>query len=352
MAPMKRGRDPLVRVSLLCFLLLTGLFPAQAAVEQNVPTAIMTDVRGLAFADRIEYTVFITGIFHTTQTEFGRPLRLALDLEPVENRWAPTALAGQAFGVRAVRVSQVQPRIVRLEFELVEDGPTYGVKLTGDGLKVVFFKGEKPSEIKAPVVRPEVEPPAERIPVGPARAPAVQGLGPVGGLPSILIGASAAYQSLSDPRFLEIFDSNQGFGYGLDFVLVLVPMSRVRPAIGVDYQRLVKSGASSISQTPTELILEPITVSAFLLYDTRPVAPYIGVGVCFYHYGEKSALHDTDGSATGVSLQAGLFLHFGRQNFFKMKVFGRWTKVTALENDVEFELGGTALGLTALFGFL
>ena len=351
---MNRNRSVAVLANLSLILLMSGLFAGPAA-GQTPPTAIMTELRGLVHADKVEYTAFITGIFHYTQTELRQPRRLILDLEPVESRWAPSALAGQAFGIRAVRVTQAEPKTVRLEFDLAADVLSYGIKLTGDGLRVVFYKEERPTEIKAPVIRPEVEPPAVRVPAEKPTPsiPAVEKAAPPNrGLPSILLGASAVYQTLSDPRFLEIFDTSQGFGFGFDLVLALMPASRVRPALGVDYQRLTKSGFSTISLTPTRLTLEPVTISAFLLYDTPPVVPYFGAGVCFDHYGEQSDLHDTDGSATGYSLQAGMFLHFGRQDLFKMKVFARWTKVTALDNEREFELGGTAFGLTAYFGFL
>lgn len=351
-------RHPPTRTVLVFFLLLGGLLHSPAA-GQKPPTAIMTDMRGLAFADRVEYTVFITGIFQYVQSESGRPRRLILDLEPVENRWAPSELAGLPIGVQAVRVAQVKPRTVRVEFELAADGPAYGVKLTGDGLKVVFFKSEKTVQVTPPPGHPAVEQPSAQPAAAKARAvPPRAARPPAGsdflarGLPSILVGGSVAFHSLSDPRFVEVFGDGSGRSYGLDFALVLLPRSRVRPAIGLDYHRLAKSGVSTISQTPTELILEPITISGLILYETRPVVPYIGVGVCFTNYRELSDLHNTDGSAAGVAIQAGLLVHFGRQNVFKMKVFGRWSSVTALENGGELDLGGTAFGLTALFGFL
>jgi hypothetical protein len=316
--------------------------PAVGAGQES-PPAVLTEIKHVVLADRIEFTILVEGKFHYSLTEMGGPKRLIIDLEPVEKRLPDTEKGIQAFGVLGYRLSQYRPLTTRVVFDLEENKPTYRVKPIGGGLTVVFIRAAGAAEAKPPAPAPTVAPPG-----APTTAkPVGEGLG----LPTTLLGVSVITYRLSDERFTEIFGSQTGWTAGFEILEILAPRSRVRPAIGFDYLRLSKAGESTISHTPTEISLAPFTVSGFLILEGRPFSPYLGAGLTFYQYKETSTLYDTSGSATGFALQAGLFIHFGRLNALKAKIFGRLVRAKVLQDELELRLGGSMLGLALLAGF-
>ena len=322
------------------FVILTLSAGRLAAAVQEPSPAVLIEIRSTALAAEMDFEILVTGKFQFSLMELTTPPRLVLDLYPVEKKVSMSQVPVGVFGVIGFRVSQYQPRTTRVVFDLMEGKPLYRVKQTADGVQVIFSKTESPRTPVAPEPQPKpaAQPPATPLPSAP-------------GLPSTLFGVSVLTYRLTDERFREIFDSRTGWSLGLEWVQVFAPRSRVRPALGIDYSHQSKTGFSTISRTPTALTLDPVTVWGYLLLEGRPVVPYLGAGVSFYHYKETSALHNSEGRATGYSLQAGMFVHLGRVDFLKLKLFGRWTKASILVNEISAELGGIALGLSVLAGF-
>lgn len=333
-------RARLVRFGLVVLFALAAFRPG-AEAAQDSETAVLTEIRSVTLRGEVDFEIRVTGKFRYSLMELTTPPRLVLDLEPVEKRWPVAQMPVGVFGVSGVRVSQFAPRTTRVVFDILKAKPSYRVGQTADGVRVVFFQAETPragvpEEPKPAVKSPSLQPP-------PAPSTLV--------LPSTLFGMSVISFRLSDERFTEVFGSQTGWSAGFEFVQLFAPRSRVRPGLGVDYSRVSKSGFSTVTETPTSLVLDPVTVSGFLVYEARPVSPFLGAGVAFCRYRETSALHNTEGSTTGYSFQAGMFIHLGRLDFLKLKIFGRWTKAPVLVNGIQANLGGTALGLTVLAGF-
>ncbi len=329
------------RLGRLCLVVLLILTAGRlAAAAQEPSPAVLTEIRSTSLAAEMDFEILVTGNFQFSLMELTTPPRLVLDLYPVEKKVSMSQVPVGVFGVVGFRVSQYQPRTTRVVFDLMEGKALYRVKQTAEGLRVVFSKPESPSIPVAPEPppKPGAQPPASSIPSATI-------------LPSTLFGVSALTYRLTDERFMEIFGSRTGWSLGLEWLQVFAPRSRIRPALGIDYSRQSKTGFSTISRTPTALALDPITVWGYVLLEGRPVVPYLGAGVSFYYYKETSALHNSEGRATGYSFQAGMFVHLGRVDFLKLKLFGRWTKASVLVNEISSELGGIAAGLTVLVGF-
>ncbi len=350
--PKNRSPRPLLAV-LGGALLISSLGSAvsREAGFQESQSAVLTDVRVTTQAGEIDFDLLISGRFRFALSELSNPPRLILDLEPVEKKWSGTQISIQSFGLAAVRASQFEPRKARVVFDLIDPNPLYRVSQTPEGVRVAFLKkaiAETPPAPAQPQPKAEV-PPAPKEVTPPSAVAA--GLAPAPGLPSTLLGLSVVAYRLTDERFVEIFGSRSGFSLGFEFEQFFLPKSRIRPGFGVDTHRVSKEGLSTISRTPTALALDPVTISAYLLVDGRPVSPYLGVGLALCHYHEKSALHDSEGSGTGVALLAGTFVHLGRLDYLKLRLWGRWSKVSVLVNDVSADLGGLAAGLSVLAGF-
>jgi hypothetical protein len=318
-----------------------AVFPAAAA--QEAPTAVLTEIRSITLTGEVDFEIRVTGKFHYTLTEMTSPARLVLDLEPVLRRWAVNEIKVGAYGVSTVRVSQSSSRVTRIVFDLTEAKPLYRIGQNPDGIRVVFSQPEAVPAVRPPAAapKPEAKPPATAAgPPAPRRS-----------IPSTMLGGGIVTYHLTDERFTEIFGSQTGWSAGLELSQLFLPGGQVRPGLGFDYMRLTKSGLSSLSQTPTTLGLDVITLSGFLVYGVRPVSPYLGVGAAFTRYRESSALHNTDGRTTGLSLQAGMLVHLGKLDWLKLKVFGKWTKASVLVNEIQADLGGLAFGLSVLAAF-
>lgn len=328
------------RLGRLCLVVLLILTAGRlAAAAQEPSPAVLTEIKSTSLAAEMDFEILVSGNFQFSLMELTTPPRLVLDLYPVAKKVSMSQVPVGVFGVVGFRVSQYQPRMTRVVFDLMEGKPLYKVKQTAEGVRVVFSKSESPSTAVAP------EPPK------PGAQPSAPAIPSASVLPSTLFGVSALTYRLTDERFMEIFGSRTGWSLGLEWLQVFAPRSRIRPALGIDYSRQSKTGFSTISRTPTALALDPITVWGYVLLEGRPVVPYLGAGVSFYNYKETSALHNSEGRATGYSLQAGMFVHLGRVDFLKLKLFGRWTKASVLVNEISAELGGIAAGLTVLVGF-
>ena len=79
--------------------------------------------------------------------------------------------------------------------------------------------------------------------------------------------------------------------------------------------------------------------------------PFVGFGADFYNYEETSALANTTGSASGSHFQAGLYVVFPKAEFLRLKIYYKYTKVTATESGFDIGLGGPEYGLGLTFGF-
>ena len=95
----------------------------------------------------------------------------------------------------------------------------------------------------------------------------------------------------------------------------------------------------------------PISLAGRLLYQTKYVIPFVGYGGDWFSYSEKSALADTSGSASGDHFQGGLYIIIPGMESLRIKLYYKSTRVTAVENEIEVELGGPEIGIGVSYGF-
>lgn len=337
-------------LGVLFLFLLPGLRMDGAAAVQDASPAQLTEIRVTLLDSEVDIDLIVSGPFQYSLLELSSPPRFVVDLEPVLKVWPASRVPVQAFGVEAVRVSQFEPRKSRVVFDLNDPKAVYRVSRTGEGVRVIFLKREGTPAGTAPAAQPTAKPAAKPA----TEAGAAEALGPRParpGVPTTLVGVSVITYRLTDARFAEVYGKQTGWSWGLEFDQFFLPGSRLRPGLGIDYSRLTKSGVSTQTQTPASILLDPVTITGYLLYEARPVSPFVGAGAAFSHYRESSALHNTDGSATGYAFQAGVFVHLGRLDFLKIKLTGRYAKTSVTVNDLALDLGGTSFALTALAGF-
>ena len=337
--------------AIVLFLAPILLLSATAAAQPS-GTAILTEIRSVTLTGEIDFEIRVTGKFTYTLTELTSPPRLVVDLEPVQRRWAVNEMAVGAFGVLTVRVSQYASRTTRVVFDLSGSKPLYRIGQTPEGIRVAFSAPEE----SGPAVPPVAAPPKAEVkprPKPPVKAPATVAApaAPLRPVPSTMIGGGVVTYRLTDERFTEIFKSQSGWAAEFELSQLLLPGSRVRPGFELGYFRQAKSGFSTLSQTPTSLGLDVVTLSGLLVYAVRPVSPYLGLGVALTRYNERSDLQNTEGRATGLALQAGMIVHLGKLEWLKLKLFGKWTKASVLVNDIQADLGGLSAGLAVLFAF-
>jgi hypothetical protein len=117
-----------------------------------------------------------------------------------------------------------------------------------------------------------------------------------------------------------------------------------------------KTGAATVSQEEAKFSLKPIiSIAPRLLFHTKYAILFAGGGIDFYSYKEESSLYGTAGSisnsASGSHFQAGIYLIPPTIEFLRIKLYYKFTKVKALENEIEVELGGNEYGVGLCFGF-
>lgn len=340
-----------MRVSQAFVLFALPLFAfSGAAAAQESPTAVLTEIRSITLTGEIDFEIRVTGKFRYTLTELTSPPRLVLDLEPVLRRWAVNEMTVGAFGVLTVRLSQHSSRTTRIVFDLTEAKPLYRIGQNPEGIRVAFSQPEEAQPARPPATVPpkaEVKPkPRAKPPLAAAAPPA-----PFRPIPSTLLGGGIVTYRLADERFTEIFGSQTGWAADFELTQLFLPKGKVRPGLGLDYVRQTKSGFSTVSETPTTLGLDVVTLSGFVVYAVRPVSPYLGIGAALTRYRESSELHNTEGRTTGLALQAGMLVHLGKLDWLKLKLFGKWTKASVVVNDIPADLGGLAFGLSVLAAF-
>jgi hypothetical protein len=299
----------------------------------------------------LEATILLEGPFVFQTMILTNPNRLAIDFSPVEKIEAELYYEVNAMGVTSLRTGEFAPQIVRVVFDFSDQLLVYEIKKIEGGI-VVRLSTEEP---KPPVTGKEAQKVAAEVKQRVAEAVREEAA-PKENFYNTMVGFSVGSYKIPDARFAEIYKDEASPIYGLNLSRTLVSLGNFQFDISAEARMYQKTGAATVSQEEAIFSLSPIiSIAPRLLFQTRYAILFAGGGLDFYSYKEESALYGTGGSisnsASGSHFQAGVYLIPPTLEFLRIKLYYKFTKVKALENDIEVELGGNEYGVGLCFGF-
>jgi hypothetical protein len=329
--------------------LLAALSPApaagQAATSLKAVTFLKTE-KGL------DVTIGVEGEFLYQAQTLANPTRLAVDLSPLSKIDAQAFYDVNQAGLTSIRTGQFTPLIARVVIDFSGAMPGYEIVKTGAGL-VIRFAGEAKPAVAPPPVREQPVPQRPVQIVKPVEGPAETGTAETReGFANTMIGAQMGSYQIPSSEFKEIYgpDAAQTFGFSLSRTLIQSGGLSLDVEGGIRF--FSKDGASTLSQEVATFKMTPISLAGRLNYQWKYFQVFVGYGLDWYSYTETSAIANTTGNANGNHFTAGIYLIPPLlDGLLRLKVYYKFTKVTALENGVSIDLGGNEYGVGLSFGF-
>jgi hypothetical protein len=299
----------------------------------------------------LEATILLEGSFIFQTMTLTNPNRLAIDFSPVERIEADLYYEVNAMGVTSLRTGEFAPQIVRVVFDFSDQILVYEIKKIEGGI-VVRLSTEEP---KVPVAVTDEQKIAAEVKRRLAEAVRKEAP-PKENFYNTMIGLTVGSYKIPDARFAEIYKDETSPIYGLNLSRTLVSVGNFQFDISVEARIYQKTGAATVSQEEAKFSLRPvISIAPRFLFQTKYAIFFAGGGIDFYSYKEESPLYGTVGSisnsASGSHFQAGVYLIPPTIEFLRIKLYYKFTKVKALENEIEVELGGNEYGVGLCFGF-
>lgn len=381
------------RAALVAVLLISLSLAAQAA---GTKPAVVKGVEFVKSDTCLEVSVQITGDFSHKTIVLSSPNRLVIDVSPTQRIKAGPANEVNAFGVKDIRVGQYKRRVSRVILDFSGDVPPYDVQKTKTGLVIVITGAPQAAASPAPVQEEKTaepaKPPAQSIPpapkpaepakpaaenkppapkpsetaspaakaVAPAPKPAPQAAPPASepakpaARPSFYnttVGVMAGSYRSDSSRFREVYGSGTSVQFGLNLSRTLLYYGGLQLDVSVEARMVSKTGKATVLGQETKIKMYPISLAGRLLYQTKYVIPFVGYGADWYNYKETSSLANTSGSASGDHFQGGLYVIIPGQESLRIKIYYKYTRVTARENGIDVKLGGPEFGLGVSYGF-
>ncbi len=376
------------RPALVAVLLVSLSSAAQAAATKPAV------VKGVEFSKSdtgLEVSVQITGAFSHKAIVLSSPNRLVIDVSPTQRIKAGPAKEVNAFGVKAIRVGQYKRQVSRVILDFSGDVPPYDIQKTKTGLVIMITGAPQAAASPAPVQKEKTVEPAQAAPpepkpaeaakpaakapepVRPAAQPAAPAPKPVEptkpappaaptapeatkpagppGFYNTTVGAMAGSYRSDSSRFREIYGSGTSVQFGLNLSRTLLYYGGLQLDLSVEARLVSKTGKSTLLSQETKIKMYPISLAGRLLYQTKYVIPFVGYGADWYSYKETSSLASTSGSASGDHFQGGLYVIIPGMESLRIKIYYKYTRVTAREKGIDVKLGGPEFGLGVSYGF-
>ena len=344
-------RIPAALVTVLAVVLsLAAPAPAQES-------AVVKSIGFIKSATGLDVSIQIEGVFALETSVLTSPDRLVLDISPAEKMEALPSYDVKAFTVTAIRTGQFKPRVSRVILDFSGPVPEYDIQKTANGLMVKVAGEAGAAEIAAEPAAGDAKAAetGKPAPAAPAAAPAVPATQPAAGSRPLFYNSTVglmagSYRNDSD-RFSEVYGGDTSFQFGLNFTRSLVYFRGFHLDVSAEARMISKTGQATLSGDEAKIKIYPLTLAAILAVDTKYVIPFVGYGGDWYSYKETSALADTSGSASGDHFQGGLFIIIPGMENLRLKLYYKYTRVTATENEIEVDLGGPEYGFGVSYGF-
>jgi len=299
-------------ITFLFFLLTFSVDVLDAGQDSTLLQGIDFQKHG----KELDVFIEIEGEFRYQSRELDNPPRLVFDFLKVKKVQTLPSYEVRKFGVERVRTGQFLPLIARVIFDFQERKPFYRITQIKKGIKVdLWLEQELGKRIE-----------------------------------DSMIGLILGSYHISAEDYQQIYGGG-GAIFGLDLSYVFLTRKNLQACLSLEARSYSKTGASTFTQEETRLSLQPISLAGECLIQKKSVVPFFGLGLDFYHYAEKSDIHEASGSTLGYHIQAGLYYQIPKLNYLKIKVFIKLTRAVARENEVEVNLGGGEYGLNLTYSF-
>jgi len=346
----------------ICASLIAVLAIALSLAAQ-VPDSGLAVIKSVGYVKTdagLEISVRIDGDYLHQASVLSSPNRLVIDIAPAQRVEARPAYEVNASGVTTIRTGQYEPQISRVILDFSGPIPDYDIQKTASGLLIKIGIAAKATEkIAAPAV--SLKPGRENRPaeeVKPARkeeAGAAEGEaeGPTiaPGFYNTTAGIMIGTYKNDSGRFDEVYGSGTSIQYGINLSRTLLYFRGFQLDVSGEARTISKTGQSTLSGDEAKFSMIPLSLAGRLLFQTKYVIPFIGVGADWFNYSEKSVLADSSGSASGYHFQAGVFIVIPGRDYLRVKLYYKFTRVTATENEIEVQLGGPEYGIGVSYGF-
>jgi len=338
-------------VALAAPAMFAGTAPAQAG---NPSGAVVKAITFTASDKSVEVAVTVTGEAVYQPMVLSNPSRFVVDVAPALRIEAKPLTEVNAFGLTGVRTGMFQPMIARVIFDFSGDLPDHDLRKTETGFIVKFTRpgqatAEKPAVAAAEArpARAAAQPGVQEIPIE-----AESGAAGPAGFYNTTIGIFGGTYSSSSNDFKDVYGSETSLQYGLNLTRTLLYAGGFQVDATAELRMFSKTGQATLTGDTAKFTMTPFTIGARVLYQTKYVMPFIGFGADFYSYEEESTLANSSGSASGSHFQAGLYVIPPGIDFLRLKLYYKFTKVTATAPDgFEIALGGPEYGIGVSFGF-
>jgi hypothetical protein len=341
---------------LILALAVPAAFGRPAADQSASQTGAVVKAITFAASDKaLEVQVAVTGDAVFQAMALANPSRLVVDIAPAARIEAKPLTEVNAFGLATIRTGLFQTMIARVIFDFGGDLPLYDLQKTETGFTVRFTRPEPAVEKPAaPPVETKAAPLAVRTPAKPgaqeAAAEESAETWPEGFF-NTTVGVFGGSYSSSSSDFTDVYGKETSLQYGFNLTRTLLYASGFQIDATFELRSFSKTGKSTLSEDESKFSMTPVTIGGRLLYQTKYVMPFVGFGADFYSYDETSALANTNGSANGYHFQAGLYVIFPKIDFLRLKMYYKYTKVTAAADGFDVSLGGPEYGVGLTFGF-
>jgi hypothetical protein len=360
---------------------LIAVLTISLSLAAQVPDSGLAVIKSIGYAKTdagLEISVSINGAFVHKTSVLSSPNRLVIDVSPARRVEASPAYEVNAFGVTKIRTGQYKRRVSRVILDFSGPVPAYDVQKTGSGLVVKIGIApeatektaapgvtpppvieNKPAEDAAPAVSvaPVIEQkPAEDVKPAPkeemvASAPESEGTAMPVGFWNTTIGFLIGSHKSPDSRFREVYGNKTAIQYGIDLSRSLFYYKGVELDASLEARAFSTTGKATLGGEEAKFSMIPLTLAGRILVQTKYIIPFVGAGGDWYHYKEESVLANTSGWANGFHVQGGVFIVVPGAASLRVKLYYKYTKVTATANEIAVKLGGSEYGLGLSFGF-
>jgi len=327
--------------------------------EADQTAAVVKGISVVVSDRTLEVAIAIAGECGFQTLTLDNPSRLVVDFSPAAKIEAKAITEVNAFGMSNIRTGMFQPRIARVIFDFSGEIPAYEIQKTSTGVTVKFTRPAEPAaKITVPPVQEKPAPPVQK-PAQKAERPARREKAPAetageswpAGFYNMTFAVFGGSYSSPSPDFKDVYGGETALQYGVNLTRTLLNAKGFQVDATFELRTFSKTGKATLSGDEAKFSMTPITIGGRILYQAKYVMPFIGFGADFYKYEETSALANTSGSANGAHFQAGLYVIFPKVEFLRLKIYYKYTKVTAAADGFNVGLGGPEYGFGLTFGF-
>jgi hypothetical protein len=184
-----------------------------------------------------------------------------------------------------------------------------------------------------------------------AQAPATENQKAIPGFYNTTVGIQLGTYRSPDSRFQEVYGNKTSLQPGLNLTRTLLYVQGFQVDLSLEAREFSRTGAATLGGEQTKISVIPLSAAGRLLYQTDYVIPFIGAGGDWYHYNEESTIANTSGWARGYHFQGGVYIVIPGAESLRVKIYYKYTKVTATANEIAVKLGGPEYGIGLSFGF-